>query len=72
LLILIQFQLRNGARNARSDDTKNLKAAVVPWLQTLFPEMDPLDPDSRDDRGVYNDFLVTLLAPTEYDISDEE
>ncbi|KAJ7925666.1 hypothetical protein B0H13DRAFT_2568447 [Mycena leptocephala] len=39
--------LRNGARNARS--TKNLKAAIVPWLQTLFPEMDPLDPDSRDD-----------------------
>ncbi|KAJ7841125.1 hypothetical protein B0H13DRAFT_2415140 [Mycena leptocephala] len=64
--------LRNGARNARSDNTKNLKAAIVPWLQTLFPEMDPLDPDSRDDRGVYNDFLMTLLAPTEYDISDEE
>jgi hypothetical protein len=34
--------------------------------------MDPLDPDSRDNRGVYNDFLITLLSPTEYDISDEE
>jgi hypothetical protein len=64
--------LRNGARNARSDDTKNLKAAVVPWLQILFPEMDPLDPDSRDDRGVYNGFLMKLLAPTEYNINDEE
>ncbi|KAF7354506.1 hypothetical protein MVEN_01140000 [Mycena venus] len=64
--------LRHGVRNARSDDTKNLKAAVVPWLQTLFPEMDPLDPDDRDDRGIYNEFLSRLLCPPEYDYSDEE
>lgn len=51
LLSSHSFQLRNGARNARSDDTKNLKAAIVPWLQKMFPNMEPLDPESREEHG---------------------
>ncbi|KAJ7177145.1 hypothetical protein C8R46DRAFT_48788 [Mycena filopes] len=63
--------LRSGARNARSDDTKNLKSAIVPWLQKMFPDMEPLDPDSREERGIYNDDFGQLLCPTEYDFTDE-
>ncbi|KAJ7714241.1 hypothetical protein B0H14DRAFT_2644523, partial [Mycena olivaceomarginata] len=38
-----------GSRNARSDDTKNLREAIVPWLVAAFPELSPsLDPDSRE------------------------
>jgi hypothetical protein len=65
--------MRGGARNARSDDTKNIKAAIVPWLKKFYPNMDPpLDPDSRDNRGLYHDILGALICPPEYDFSDEE
>ncbi|KAJ7764937.1 hypothetical protein B0H16DRAFT_432452 [Mycena metata] len=63
--------LRTGARNARSDDTKNLKSAIVPWLQRMFPKMVALDADSREERGIYNDDFGHLLCPTEYDWLDE-
>ncbi|KAJ7618360.1 hypothetical protein B0H17DRAFT_965188, partial [Mycena rosella] len=65
-------QLRHGARNARSDDTKNVKAAIVPWLQKLFPEMTALDPDSREERGADNPWILTILSPTEYDVTIKE
>ena len=58
--------MRQGARNARSDDTKNLKSAICPWLQKAHPEMDALDPDSRDDRGITNDHIALILLPTEF------
>ncbi|KAJ7703533.1 hypothetical protein B0H17DRAFT_1194067 [Mycena rosella] len=65
--------LRSGARNARSDDTKNVREAIVPWLNILFPKMDPpLDPDSRDNRGLYHDDTGRLLCPIDYDWDDEE
>ncbi|KAJ7146777.1 hypothetical protein C8R44DRAFT_18644 [Mycena epipterygia] len=64
--------LRNGARNARSDDTKNIKVAIVPWLQRLFPDMDALDSDTRDDRGMYNDDIGGILCPIEYDWQNPE
>ncbi|KAJ7138763.1 hypothetical protein C8R43DRAFT_1131928 [Mycena crocata] len=64
--------LCNGARNARSDDTKNIKTAIVPWLQKLFPNMPALDSDTRDERGIYHDDIGGLLCPTEYNWSDTE
>ncbi|KAJ7664765.1 hypothetical protein B0H17DRAFT_951902, partial [Mycena rosella] len=65
--------LRSGARNAHSDDTKNVREAIVPWLNILFPKMDPpLDPDSRDNRGLYHDDTGRLLCPIDYDWDDEE
>ncbi|KAF8145661.1 hypothetical protein K438DRAFT_2097397, partial [Mycena galopus ATCC 62051] len=64
--------LTHGACNARSDDTKNLKAAIVLWLQRLFINMPALDVESREDRGIYNDFAGALLCPTEYDWNDLE
>ncbi|KAJ6535319.1 hypothetical protein DFH09DRAFT_1324937 [Mycena vulgaris] len=71
-VVLLLNALRQGARNARSDDTKNVKTAIVPWLQRLFPEMEALDPDSRDERGIYNDWIGSLLCPTEYSWVDED
>ncbi|KAJ7254313.1 hypothetical protein C8J57DRAFT_1076449, partial [Mycena rebaudengoi] len=66
-------QMRAGARNARSDDTKNIKAAIVTWLNKFYPNMDPpLDLDSRDNRGRDHDILGALLCAPEYDFSDEE
>ncbi|KAJ6595281.1 hypothetical protein B0H10DRAFT_1960556 [Mycena sp. CBHHK59/15] len=64
--------LRNGSRNARSDDTKNIKVAIIPWLRQLFPDMVALDSDSRDDRGLYNDDIGEILCPIEYPWDDEE
>ncbi|KAF8205623.1 hypothetical protein K438DRAFT_1756983 [Mycena galopus ATCC 62051] len=71
-LVVIFKALTHGARNARSDDTKNLKAAVVPWLQRLFIDMPVLDVESRENRGIYNDFVGALLCPTEYNWNDLE
>ncbi|KAJ6544700.1 hypothetical protein B0H10DRAFT_1351369 [Mycena sp. CBHHK59/15] len=34
--------------------------------------MDPLDPESRDDRGIYNEHIGGLLCPTELNYADEE
>ncbi|KAJ6540229.1 hypothetical protein B0H10DRAFT_1855923 [Mycena sp. CBHHK59/15] len=70
--ILCISQLRNGSRNARSDDTKNIKVAIIPWLRQLFPDMVALDSDSRDDRGLYNDDIGEILCPIEYPWDDEE
>jgi hypothetical protein len=67
-----KFQLRSGSRNARSDDTKNVREAIVPWLVAAFPELSPaLDPDSRQNRGIYHDDLGRLLCPVELDWNDQ-
>ncbi|KAJ7131817.1 hypothetical protein C8R43DRAFT_1133490 [Mycena crocata] len=73
LLASVLASMRVGARNARSDDTKNIRAAIVPWLNLVIPSIDPaLDPDSRDNRGLYHDDLGALLCPIEFDWDDEE
>ncbi|KAJ6621676.1 hypothetical protein B0H10DRAFT_2215032 [Mycena sp. CBHHK59/15] len=65
--------LRNGARNARSDDTKNLREAIVPWLHRVFPDIDPvLDPASHDNRGLDHDTTGGLLCPVEDNWADPE
>ncbi|KAJ6532802.1 hypothetical protein B0H10DRAFT_1860504, partial [Mycena sp. CBHHK59/15] len=65
--------LRGGSRNARSDDTKNLREAIVPWLTLVFPELSPaLDAHSRENRGIYHDDLGRLLCPVEFDWDDED
>ncbi|KAJ7934480.1 hypothetical protein B0H13DRAFT_2305580 [Mycena leptocephala] len=64
--------LRGGSRNARSDDTKNVREAIVPWLTLGFPELSPtLDAHSRENRGIYHDDLGRLLCPVEFDWDDE-
>ncbi|KAF7348818.1 hypothetical protein MVEN_01401800 [Mycena venus] len=64
--------LRSGSRNARSDDTKNVREAIVPWLVAALPELSPtLDLDSRENRGIYHDDLGRLLCPVEFDWNDQ-
>ncbi|KAJ7321286.1 hypothetical protein DFH08DRAFT_1033888 [Mycena albidolilacea] len=65
--------LRGSSRNARSDDTKNLREAIIPWLNIVFPNITPaLDPHSRDNRGIFHDDLGRLLCPVEFDWDDED
>ncbi|KAJ7491557.1 hypothetical protein B0H11DRAFT_1911815 [Mycena galericulata] len=63
--------LRSGARNARSDDTKNVREAIVPWLNVAIPGIDPpLETDSRNNRGLYHDNMGAELCPIEFDWED--
>ncbi|KAJ7796890.1 hypothetical protein B0H13DRAFT_2508324 [Mycena leptocephala] len=65
--------LRAGSRNARSDDTKNVREAIVPWLTIVYPELNPpLDAHSRENRGIYHDDLGRLLCPVEFDWADDD
>ncbi|KAJ7938032.1 hypothetical protein B0H13DRAFT_2648853 [Mycena leptocephala] len=65
--------LRAGSRNARSDDTKNVREAIVPWLTIVYPELNPpLDGHSRENRGIYHDDLSRLLCPVEFDWADKD
>jgi hypothetical protein len=58
--------MRTGACNARSDDTKNIKAAIVTWLNKFYPNMNPpFDLDSRDNRERGHDILGALLCAPE-------
>ncbi|KAF8185089.1 hypothetical protein K438DRAFT_1974293 [Mycena galopus ATCC 62051] len=64
--------LRGGSRNTRSDDTENMREAIVPWLVAAIPDLNPaLDPDSRENRGIYNDDLGRLLCPVKFDWNDQ-
>ncbi|KAJ7806462.1 hypothetical protein B0H14DRAFT_2875585, partial [Mycena olivaceomarginata] len=70
--LLAEADHEDGSHNARSDDTKNLREAIVPWLVAAFPELSPsLDPDSRENRGIYHDDLGRLLCPVEFDWNDQ-
>ena len=71
ILTHASFQLHSGSRNARSDDTKNVREAIVLWLTIAFSELSPaLDPHSRDNRGIYHDDLGRLLCPVKFDWDD--
>lgn len=65
----INSQMRAGADSARADDTKKLKEVVVSWIKNADP---PLDPESRDNRGIYHVATGRLICPIEYDWEDEK
>jgi len=67
-LAKILSDIRLGADSARADDTKNLKEAVSSWIKNADP---PLDPDSRENRGVYHEDTGRLICPIDYDWDDE-
>ncbi|KAJ6608456.1 hypothetical protein B0H10DRAFT_2439064 [Mycena sp. CBHHK59/15] len=65
--------LCSSSHNARSDDTKNLQEAIIPWLTLVFPELSPaLNAHSQENRGIYHDDLGRLLCPVEFDWDDED
>ncbi|KAF8835836.1 hypothetical protein BDN67DRAFT_912248 [Paxillus ammoniavirescens] len=60
-------QLRKGADGAHGDDTANLKGAVVTWLAELFHPIDPpLNPSTKEERGLVHDTTGKLICPAEY------
>ena len=66
------YQLQDGANSARSDDISRVKSGVAILLnnRTDNPVNPPLDPGTRDGRGLQNDFTGRLLCPVKYDWDD--
>jgi Family of unknown function (DUF6698) len=66
-------QIQKGAAQARSDDTKSLKSAVLDWItprgQPLNP---PLSRNVKVDRGFQHECTGSLLCPAGLDWSCPE
>jgi hypothetical protein len=64
-------QIQKGASNARSDDTKSLKSAILDWI---MPRGQPLNPplmrNVKTDRGFHHERTGALLCPAGLDWSD--
>jgi hypothetical protein len=67
------LQIQKGSANARSDDTKSLKGAVLDWIT---PRGQPLNPplarNVKIDRGFNHDRTGALLCPAGMDWSSTE
>ncbi|KAF8896665.1 hypothetical protein BD779DRAFT_1668413 [Infundibulicybe gibba] len=63
-------ELQAGAAGARSDDIKNMCAAVAAWL--LHKAIPALNPNLRGDRGLNHDETGRLIRPPEYNWDDED
>jgi len=65
--------IQKGVSNARSDDTKSLKGAVLEWItprgQPLNP---PLSRNVKTDRGFHHERTGALLCPGGLDWSNAE
>jgi len=66
-------QIQRGSSNARSDDTKSLKGAILDWIA---PRSQPLNPplawNVKSDRGFHHERTGALLCPTGLDWSSVE
>ena len=64
-------QLNKAADSARSDDTAGLKMAVVDWLMSIKPTLEPaLESHRKDGHGFYHNTTGRLICPMEYDWSN--
>lgn len=66
------LKLLDCANNARSDDTARVKPIIASLLNNRAnnPANPPLDLETRDARGLQNDFTGRLLCPIIYDWED--
>lgn len=66
------LKLLDAANNARSDDTARVKSIIASLLNNRAnnPAIPPLDLETRDARGLQNDFTGRLLCPIIYDWED--
>lgn len=56
---------------ARGDDAGGLKKSVVEWVNDLYgPSSLKLRTNSKDERGLDNDYTGRLLCPGEYNWDD--
>ena len=67
-ILLEPSQLHDGTNNAYSNDTSWVKSGVVSLLNNRGVNCadPPLDPNTRDGRGLHNDFTGKLLCPIKY------
>ena len=67
------LKIQRGACNARSDDTKSLKSAVLDWIT---PRGQPLNPplarNMKTDRGFHHERTGALLCPAGIDWSNTQ
>jgi hypothetical protein len=67
------FQIQKGSSNARSDNTKSLKGAILDWItlrgQPLNP---PLARNIKTNRGFHHERTGALLCPAALNWSDTE
>jgi len=65
--------IQKGSSNARSDDTKSLKGAILDWIT---PRGQPLNPslarNVKIDRGFHHDRTGALLCPADMDWTSTE
>lgn len=67
------LQIQKGVSNAKSDDTKSLKSAVLDWIMPPGQELNPpLARNVKSDRGFHHERTGALLCPTGLDWSDLE
>jgi hypothetical protein len=69
----LTLQIQKGASNARSDDTKSLKGAILDWIT---PRGQPLNPplarNVKVNCGYHHEQTRALLCPTGLDWSNAE
>ncbi|KAF9783394.1 hypothetical protein BJ322DRAFT_1008007, partial [Thelephora terrestris] len=70
--MLYYARLLDCANNARSDDTARVKPNIANLLNNRAnnPASPPLDLETRDTRGLQNDFTGRLICPIKYDWED--
>lgn len=67
----VVFKIQKGASNARSDDTKSLKSAIVDWITPRGEHLSPsIARNSKVERGFGHDTTGALLCPAGMDWSD--
>ncbi|KAG6904896.1 hypothetical protein DXG01_006417 [Tephrocybe rancida] len=65
--------IQKGCANARADDTKGLKGAIVDWIAPPGEELTPrLARNIKADRGFHHPRTGALLCPVDLDWSDDE
>jgi len=65
--------IQKGSSNARSDDTKSLKGAILDWITPRGGSLNPpLARNVKIDRGFHHERTGALLCPTNYNWSDNE
>lgn len=67
------LQIQKGSSNARADDTKSLKGAILDWITPRGGALKPsLARNIKADRGFHRERTGALLCPVDLKWSDDE
>ncbi|KAF8240435.1 hypothetical protein L208DRAFT_1539586 [Tricholoma matsutake] len=65
--------VQKGSSNARADDTKSLKRAIIDWITPKGGSLQPpLACNVKADRGFHHEWTGALICPTNLNWSDTE